>query len=145
MRAVMFRLGLLLITHVAMAQTVNNLPCAYSGDVMQDEAGKPFHFTSKQMKKRATHRVDVSGFMRNADFHGTVLVEVLVAPTGEVACATSVYGHPIVAAEVEKAVRQWTFKPVEKDGKRLASVGLLEFYLCNISCGKKGISMSLLK
>jgi Gram-negative bacterial TonB protein C-terminal len=143
MKPIILQFGVVLLAQFSLAQATP--PCAHPGEMLRDESGKTVRFTSAQMKTRATRKVDADGLMRSLDFRGTVLIETLISPTGDVACAKNVYGHPVVAAEVEKAVRKWKFKPVKKDGKPVASLGLLEFYLCNIGCGKEGMSMSLLK
>jgi len=96
------------------------------------------------MKRRATHKVDVSDFMKQADIKGTTIVDVLVGPSGDVVCVKTLLGHPILKLEVEKALRAWTFKPESMNGE-VGYVGHMEFYLCNISCGDQGGSMSIVK
>jgi hypothetical protein len=146
MKQVMLIFGLVLLTQVAFAQTAQtNLPCDYSGDILPDKTGKPVRFTSNEMKARATRKVDIgSGFMGHRDFSTTFLLEVLVGPTGKVVCTRRFLDFPLADAEVEKAVRQWEFRPAKHNGKAFASLGLLQFRLCNTSCGKQGMSMSLL-
>jgi hypothetical protein len=71
MKRVIVQLGFLLITHTALAQMAQNkLPCAYSGDILQDKDGKTARFTSDEMKARATHKVDISSGSRRADRQG---------------------------------------------------------------------------
>jgi len=60
-------------------------------------------------------------------------------------CVKTLTGHPILQAEVEKALRSWTFEPAKAGDQPVAYLGRLEFTLCNISCGKEGIRMSILK
>jgi hypothetical protein len=97
------------------------------------------------MKERAIHKVDVSGFMGRTDIRGSATIDVLVAPTGKVFCEKTLDGAPIIRDEVEKALRAWTFKPSKMNGEPVAYVGRMEFFLCNISCGEQGFSMTLLK
>ena len=73
------------------------------------------------------------------------IVDILVGTSGEVVCAKSLIRHPIIRGPVETALRSWQFKPAELEGKPVAYLGRLEFTLCNISCGKEGPSMTLLK
>ena len=120
-------------------------PCEYSGGLLRRDDGQVARFESDDMKKRATRKMDISGFLKQVDIKGTAVIDVLVGPTGEVVCAKTLLGHPIIRAEVEKAVRAWRFKPETVSAKPVAYLGRLEFYLCNISCGEQGVSMTLLK
>jgi len=139
------QLGILLLAQLSLGQTAQpKLPCAYSGAILRDDNGQIVSFTSPQMKSRATRKVDVGvAFMGSLDFKATFMYQVLVGPTGNVTCIKRITGLPVADAEVEKAVRQWKFKPVDKNGKPVASMGVMEFYLCNISCGKEGTRYSI--
>jgi hypothetical protein len=139
------QLGVLLLTQLSLGQTAQpKLPCAYSGAILRDDNGKIITFTSPEMKSHATRKVDVSvTFMGHLDFKATFMYQVLVGPTGNVICIKRITGLPVADAEVEKAVRQWKFKSVDKNGKPVASMGVMEFYLCNISCGKEGTRYSI--
>lgn len=147
MKKAILLFSLVVMPQVAPAQTASGeLPCSYYGELLRDDAGNLLRFTFQQMKARATHKVDISpGFMGYRDFRATIILKVLVGANGKVLCTKSVLEFPVADAEVEKAVRQWKFKPARKNGKPVASLGLLRFYLCNISCGKEGMSMSLLQ
>jgi hypothetical protein len=121
------------------------LPCDYSGKLLRNDKGEIVRFTSDEMKGRATHKADVGGLMQRTDIKATIIVDVLVDPSGKVLCEKTLNGHPIIRDEVEKALRVWTFKPSKKNGEPVAYVGRLEFFLCNINCGEQGFSMTLLK
>lgn len=121
------------------------VPCDFSGQLFQTAEGKTALYGSDEMKQRATHKVDVSDFMKQADIKGTIIVDVLVGVSGNVVCLKSLIGHPIIRREVEKALRSWTFEPAKARGQPVAYLGRLEFTLCNISCGKGGFSMTILK
>jgi Gram-negative bacterial TonB protein C-terminal len=120
-------------------------PCAFSGELLRDAQGNVVSFASDEMKRRATHKVDVGPFMKQIDIKGTAVLDVLVGPFGEVICVKTLTGHPILQAEVEKALHAWTFEPAKARDQPVAYLGRLEFTLCNISCGKEGIHMSILK
>jgi hypothetical protein len=120
-------------------------PCDYPGKLLRNDKAEIVRFASDEMKKRATHKTDVSGFMKRTDIKGTVIVDVLIDPAGKVFCEKSLIGHPIIRDEVEKALRAWTFKPAEMNGEPVAYLGEMEFFLCNISCGERGLSSTLLK
>ncbi|MGD0903882.1 MAG: energy transducer TonB [Terracidiphilus sp.] len=100
------------------------------------------------MKKRITFEVDVDApilKLKQLDFYGTVVVEVLVGASGEVVCAKSVGGIPFTLEPVERAVRAWTFKPEKQNGKPVAYLGQLDFLLCNGECRGKDAGVTLLK
>ena len=73
------------------------------------------------------------------------LINVLVGPSGQVVCAKSISGLPMVLKPVEKALRSWKFKPIAFNNRPVAYLGLMQFTLCNTSCGEEGPSMTLLK
>ena len=97
------------------------------------------------MKARATHKQDVDAATKQIDAKGTVLVDVIVDTEGHVFCTKALVGHPILTKPIQEALRHWTFAPAELNGKRVGYAGVLQFTLCNISCGDAGYSMSILK
>jgi hypothetical protein len=125
--------------------TKPKLPCDFSGELLRDAKGKVVMFSSDEMKRRAVHKVDVSDFMKQADIKGTAIVDALVGPHGQVVCIRGVIGHPIILTEIERALSSWTFESAKAGDHSVAYVGRLEFTLCDISCGDRGINMSLLK
>lgn len=129
-----------------LAQTpAAKLPCSFRGDLLRTAACKLVRFTSAEMKERATRKVELSGLIRQADIRGTAIVDLLVGTSGEVVCLKSEARYPLVRAEVEKALKSWTFRPAESNGRAVAYVGRLQFTLCNILCGEQDTSMTLLK
>lgn len=48
-----------------------------------------------------------------ARVEGKVVVEVLVSKTGELMCARTLTGHPLLTGTTLKAVKLWEFEPVE--------------------------------
>jgi len=136
---------LLVLAAAAAGQSGIKPPCDYSGKLLRKDSGEIVRFGSDEMKHRATHKSDISDFMRRTDFRDNHIVEVLVGPSGEVLCAKTVSGLPVASVEVEKAVRAWAFQPAKKNGEPVAYVGLLEFFLCNATCGDRGFSMSIVK
>jgi len=65
------------------------LPCEFQGKLLRSSQGEIGRFTSDEMKKRATHKVDLDGFIRQLDFRSTVFVGVLVDVSGEVVCTNA--------------------------------------------------------
>ena len=41
------------------------------------------------------------------------MVEVVVAKTGELLCARTLSGHPLLASPTPKAVQLWEFEPLD--------------------------------
>jgi hypothetical protein len=145
-RVTLHTCGSLLLAGLSFAQAASPKPsCAFSGELLRDAKGNAVRFSSDAMKRRATHKVDVSDAVKQFDMKGTVVVDVIVGPSGEVVCTKTLTGHPIIQVEVEKALHSWTFEQAKVGDRFVAYRGLLEFTLCNISCGKEGINMSLLK
>jgi len=124
--------------------TLARLSCGYPGELLRTEAGRLVEFNSNEMKIRAIRKVDLTGPVTNLDVADTAIAEMVVGPSGGVVCVR-VVAMDLLQAEVEKALRSWTFKRAEMNGRRVAYLGHLEFRLCNISCGKEGMSMTLLK
>jgi hypothetical protein len=123
-----------------------SLPCEYSGPLFAKN-GSIVRFSSDTMKHRAMKRAEVGGItLRQADFGRIeIVVDVLVDSKGEVICAKAINGHPIIRADVQNAVGQWTFRTVRQKGVPVAYLGRLRFSLCRMFCGKKGESVTLLR
>jgi hypothetical protein len=135
------------LSALATAQTKPHpLPCDFSGELLHNGNGKPVWFTSDEMKERATYKVDVGSLLKQADISGgTAIVDVIVDASGRVACVKSLARHPMIRVGVEKALKNWTFKPASQKGHAVPYLGEMKFWLCNISCGNAGPSMTLLK
>jgi len=55
---------------------------------------------------------------------GTVLIKVLVDKHGKVACLTVAQGHPLLTSPAMEALKQWTFRPLRRDGRAVRFSGL---------------------
>lgn len=53
----------------------------------------------------------------------TVIVEILVSEAGEVICARSLSGHPLLRAAATAATLKWKFEPIETAGNPAKVVG----------------------
>jgi hypothetical protein len=95
------------------------------------------------MNSRAVQKVDVGGLVKSAEVNGTIVTDLLVSASGSVVCVKSRKAHPLLQVEVEKALRQWTFRAAQRSGKSFAYLGTLQFRLCNINCGPQGTSMTI--
>jgi TonB family protein len=53
----------------------------------------------------------------------TIVVELLVSKTGEVVCARSLSGHPLLRAAAMAYVLKWKFEPIEVSGQPTKVIG----------------------
>jgi len=58
-----------------------------------------------------------------AHVQGTVIVEILVSKGGDVICARSLSGHPLLRAVAVAAALKWKFEPIEASGSPGKVVG----------------------
>ena len=58
-----------------------------------------------------------------AHAQGTVTVEILVSKAGDVICARSISGHPLLRAVAVAAALKWKFEPIETSGNPAKVVG----------------------
>ena len=146
MRLTLFICVLLSVTSLAHCQVSSpRLPSDFSGELLRNSDGQAVLFNSDEMKRRATHKADLVGFIKQADFKSTVLVDVLVGATGEVVCAKALFGIPMARKPVENAIQFWRFEPANLGGKPVAYLGRLEISLCNTNCGEEPFGVTLLK
>jgi hypothetical protein len=135
MRCHSLLIALLLGLGVAAPSASQVLPCEPSGGL---------RLSTEQLRKRAVREVDLSGPVRQLDVKGVAVLDVWVDVSGDVQCAKVIHTiHPMVGTEIEKAVRQWKFRPLEVAGERKPFGGLLQFRICNISCGEEGFSTTI--
>ena len=100
--------------------------CWDTANLLLKRNGKVAWFSAKEMKAMATNRV-VPKYPKACSCSGTLIIAVQVNAEGKVECALKISGHPLLGAASMEAAKQWSFKPVKKDGKPVAFVGLLAF------------------
>lgn len=54
---------------------------------------------------------------RQARIQGTVILDIIITKTGEISDVKLVSGHPMLAPAAIDAVKQWRYRPYEKDGE----------------------------
>jgi TonB family protein len=59
---------------------------------------------------------------------GTVVLFIVISPEGKVTSTTVVSGHPILIQAALDAVRQWTYKPFETEGKAVKAKAQVTFF-----------------
>ena len=108
-----------------------------------DKQQKPVWLGTKETKQRMSH-CEAPKLPGNVDAQGTVLVRVLIDPTGKVICATPMNGHPILKKVAVDTAMKWTFKPFEEQGKTVAVYGLIPIFIhwdttqAGKTCGREG-------
>ena len=80
--------------------------------------------SSSEITRRAKTRVQPSypELARKMSITGTVKVEVVVSPNGQVKEARVVGGHPVLANAALDAAKRWRFEPSSEE-----SSGVIEF------------------
>jgi hypothetical protein len=88
-------------------------------------------FTSEQLEKMATKRVEPVMPSAPADFHydGYVKFRILVDKKGEIGCIWAKNGHPMFIVAVNEALQYWEFKPMQVNGKPVEFVGVIQFHV----------------
>lgn len=83
------------------------------------------HVPSEQLYVKAKERPlpRYPPIAKAAHVEGTVVVEMLVSKAGDVICARSLSGHPLVRAAAVTAALKWKFEPIEVAGNPAKVVG----------------------
>jgi hypothetical protein len=102
------------------------LPCAGNPDLLRNKKGKLVWFSSDDLKGKAISQV-APKFPLSCRCIGTIIVYVQINTEGEVVCAETFNGHPLLQAASLVAARKWKFKPTLKDDKPVPVVGWLSF------------------
>ena len=55
----------------------------------------------------------------------TVVIEMLVSKAGDVICACSLFGHPLLRGAAVAAALKWKFEPIEASGNSAKVVGTI--------------------
>ena len=103
--------------------------CKVEGPMLVDKSGSAVWLDNDAILKRAMHCSSplLPTMARQARIEGQVLVDILVDRKGQVACARLIVGHPLLAGSAINAAKDWTFRPMEQNGKRVSFYGHLRF------------------
>ena len=87
----------------------------------QDSPIAPEQIQSDAMRALTLKRVNpiYPPLARQARIQGTVVLSIVITKSGEVQDVQLVSGHPMLAPAAIEAVRQWKYKPYERDGEAL--------------------------
>jgi TonB family protein len=104
--------------------------CQAEGPVLADKSGKPVWLSTDALLKRATRCAapQMPPLLRQAELNGQVLVDILVDGRGQVQCVRVVSGHPLLTGSAVDAAKNWTFRPMRKNGKKVSFYGHLRFH-----------------
>ncbi len=85
---------------------------------MRDAGGKAVWHSPEQindlvLKKVAPEKPSVAGF----NYDGVVSLKIMVNTEGDVICMWNAAGHPVMIPGAVKAVHEWKFKPLSRNGK----------------------------
>ena len=108
--------------------------CKAEGPMFADKGGKPVWLDTDAILKRAIHCSAplMPAMAHQARIEGQVLVDILVDRKGQVACAHLIVGHPLLAGSAMDAAKDWTFRPMEQNGKTVSFYGHLHFHFSNV-------------
>ncbi len=103
-------------------------PVVLAQSTCGDSGAKAVSLSEKEMSQRAKRRVQPAvpgGFGR---IDAEVEVFVVVGPDGKAVCAEAREpAHPLLRKYCADAARQWTFRPMKKDGRPIEFAGPVRF------------------
>jgi hypothetical protein len=86
------------------------------------QVGFPVILSAQEFYKRAIHRV-MPRLPSSCRCEGAVIVKLLVDEKGEVSCVERVKGHPLLVIPALKAMGEWRFKPLQREGDLVPFIG----------------------
>lgn len=88
----------------------------------QEESLKPLEVPPESVQTLLIKRVEpiYPPLARQARIQGTVILDVTINKPGDVSDTKLVSGHPMLAPAAIDAVKQWRYRPYEKDGEPVA-------------------------
>jgi len=98
-----------------------------AGSEASFESPAAVHISAEQFYAKATDKPLPSfpPIARQANAEGSVIVELLVAKTGEVRCVRALAGHPLFQAAAMSAALKWKFEPFETSGDAANIIGVI--------------------
>jgi len=97
--------------------------CRDHQSLWRDARGEPVRLSSKELMKRRIH-CEAPKLPGQWCGKGKIMFLVVINAEGEIECAEALNEfHPWVKPHALEALKKWTFKPVEVDGKPIAALG----------------------
>ena len=100
--------------------------CRDHPSLWRDAQGKPFRLAGKELEKRRIHcePPKLPGLWCGK---GVIMFSVVINAEGKIECAEAFSKHSTDVKQLAlDALKKWTFKPVEVDGKPIAFLGIVE-------------------
>ena len=97
--------------------------CRDHQSLWRDAQGKPYRLKGKELEER---RIHCESPKLPGDWCGTgvIVFQVVINAEGKIECAESLNRNvPDIKQHALDALKKWTFKPVEVDGKPIAVLG----------------------
>src|SRR5262245_48633084 len=98
--------------------------CRDHQSLWRDDRGKPFRLAGRELEKRRIHceTPKLPGLWCGK---GQIMFQVVINAEGKIECAEALTKfHPWITPYALDALKKWTFKPVEVDGKPIAALGV---------------------
>jgi len=111
-----------LICSIASGQEKQSV-CRDHQSLWRDDRGKPFRLAGGEFEKRRIHceAPKLPGLWCGK---GHIIFLVVINAEGKIECAEVIRNIPEVKQYALDALKKWTFKPVEVDGKPIAALGV---------------------
>jgi hypothetical protein len=98
--------------------------CRDHPSLWRDAEGKPYRMKGRELEERRIH-CEPPKLPGLWDGKGKIMYQVVINEEGKVECADFISRHvPEVEQLALDALKKWTFKPVEVDGKPIAVLGI---------------------
>jgi hypothetical protein len=99
--------------------------CRDHQSLWRDAQGKPVRLSSIELEKRRIH-CEAPKLPGQWCGKGQIMFLVVINAEGKIECAESLTEfHPWIKPNAMDALKKWTFKPVEVDGKPIAALGIV--------------------
>src|SRR5262245_301409 len=99
--------------------------CHNHQSLWRDARGAPVRLSFKELKKRRIH-CEAPKLWGQWCGKGQIMFLVVINAEGKIECAEALTEfHPWVKPDALDALKKWTFRPVEVDGKPIAALGIV--------------------
>jgi hypothetical protein len=98
--------------------------CRDHQSLWRDARGEPVRLSSKELKNRRIS-CETPKLLGQWCGKGQMMFQVVINAEGKIECAEAITKfHPWIKPHAMDALKKWTFKPVEVDGKPIAALGI---------------------
>ncbi len=104
--------------------------CTTDQPLYTGKDGKPIWLNTRSLLKRSARCTapKMPPLARSLRVEVYVLVGILVNDEGRVRCVKRVSGHPLFASAAVEAAKEWTFRPIQSEGRAVWFYGHLRFH-----------------